>query len=568
VNLAMRPSQTLYAPLGRAERLIAAGRVVLAASSLLAVWLDPSEPAKHAQIAYLLLVSYLVYSVAIAVLVGQWESSRRALRLPTHAFDLLLFSLIVYFTAGPSSPFIAYYVFSLVCGTLRWGWRGALWTAVVALGAFLGVGYYFGEVLRDPDFLLHRFIIRGVYLAVVAVLLGYLGAHEEQARREMSQLAAWPQGGSGASPGLERLLSHAGAVLAAPRVALAWAEREEPWLHLALWSPDGLELDREAPSALQPLVAEALTEESFLCADLQTARPVVLRQGEEGVQRWAGQPLHPELPTRWRPRSVLAVPVVGETVDGRLFFFDKVGLDSDDLLLGEIVGGLLAASLDHANLVEQVQESAAIEERIRLARDLHDGVLQSLTGIALRLAAARGVLPPQVEEVRDHLEELQRVIALEQRDLRFFIQELRPPVTGLPSESMPLGARLSELLERFEREWGLRVELEMGSLDHEVSPALAREIYHIVREAVVNSVRHGEASRVTVALAEEGGRLALRIADNGRGFTFQGRYTGELLGEMDLGPRNLRERVTALAGALELESSPEGARLDIELPVA
>ena len=183
---------SLYSPASRAERLIAAGRVVLAASSLFAVWLDPTEPAKFAPVAYSLLAAYLVYAVGLALWVARAAVLPGANRLLSHAFDLVFFSLFTYFTSGPASPFIAYFVFSLVCATLRWQWRGTFWTALVALATFLGLGVYYAEILRDPSFELTPFIIRAVYLAVYAVLLGYLGIHEERTRREMAMLAAWP----------------------------------------------------------------------------------------------------------------------------------------------------------------------------------------------------------------------------------------------------------------------------------------------------------------------------------------------------------------------------------------
>jgi signal transduction histidine kinase len=390
-------------PTGRTERLIAAGRVVLAAASLFAVWLDPSEPAKYAQIAYALLVAYLVYAVAIALLLWRFDPPPRRGRLTSHLFDLVFFSLFIYFTAGAGSPFTAFFVFSLVCATLRWRWRGTAWTALASLVAVLGISFYFGEVVHDADFQLHSSIIRGVYLAVVAVLLGYLGAHEERTRREMSRLAAW---------------------------------------------------------------------------------------------------------------------------------------------------------------------TAAAEERNRLSRDLHDGVLQSFTGIALRLAAVRRRLAGAPAAAGEDLAELQRLIALEQRDLRFFIAELKPPAPGGVGEGVSLGDRLGVLAERIEREWGLRVDLRLDGMAAVPEP-LGRQIYHLIREALVNAVRHGEASEVLVAVggaADE--RVAITVADNGRGFPFEGRFDRDALARLDLGPKSLRERVASLEGSLVIDSSPAGARLEMVLPLS
>ncbi|HVS00453.1 MAG TPA: sensor histidine kinase [Thermoanaerobaculia bacterium] len=558
---------TLYSPQSRAERIIAAGRVVLATSSLFAVWLDPTEPAKYARVAYSLLVAYVVYSTVIALLTWRSDGPGPRQRLVTHAFDLAFFSLFVYFTAGPASPFMAYFVFSMVCATLRWQWRGVLWTAVASIAAYLAVAIYFSEALQGLGTETYRLVIRLVYLGVIAVLLGYLGAHEEQTRREISRLASWPQPvAQRLETAVRSLLEHAARVVGAPRVLLAWMEEEEPWLYLASWQEGELQWRRESPGAYEPLVAAAVAEGSFLCPK-PGGSPVVLFRASSGLQRWHGLPLHPGLHAQLGTVPLLGVRLRSESCTGHLFFLGKPGMTSDDLLLGEVVGGLVASSLDYVHLTRSLQETAATEERIRLARDLHDGVLQSLAGMGLRLEAVRRLLTAGGAGAVERLEELQRLIALEQRDLRFFIQELKPRPLTAAGELSGLDLQLSELVQRLELEWGLQVDLEMDGLGEEVPEAPAREIYHIVRESLVNAARHGEASRVRVRIQSGQGRIAITVSDNGRGFPFEGRFSHADLALRNLGPRSLRERVSALHGTVSLDSSRSGARLDISLPL-
>ncbi|HET6372524.1 MAG TPA: histidine kinase, partial [Candidatus Polarisedimenticolia bacterium] len=489
----------VYVPQSRAERLIALGRVALAGASLFAVWFDPTQPAKYANIAYSLLAAYVGYAALLAALSARAAAPRGAGRVITQVFDLVFFTTFIYFTAGPSSPFIAYFVFSLVCGTVRWGWRGALWTAVAAVLAFLGIGAYFAYVVRDPSFEFNAFIIHSVYLGVVAVLLGYLGAHEERSRREISQLAAWPRAEPrDLEPLLRELLLHARGVLGAPGAFLAWTDREEPWLYVASWRQGEFELARLAPGTLEPLVADTLAQEAFLCADLRSPGPLVVRVPESIPSRWYGSPMHSDLVERFDMTSVVAAPLPGETLQGWLFLTDKRVVTLDDLGLAKIVAGIVASRLDLQYLLQRLRETAATEERIRLARDLHDGVMQSLTGIALRLAALQRQVGDQPGEAVQSIEEIRGLIALEQQDLRFFIDELKPAPAASASAQPTLGVRLEDLRSRVEREWNLRMELPRPEAWPAVRDGLGRDIYLIVREAVVNAVRHGEARRVAV----------------------------------------------------------------------
>lgn len=557
--------EPLYSPQSRAERLIAAGRVVLAISALFAIWFDPSEPANLARTAYTLLVAYVVYSLGIAVLVWRLDAPSNGQRWVTQAVDLVFFSCFLYFTVGTANPFIAYFTFAVVCAALRWQWRGALWAAAASLACFLGIGLYLVIVARVPGFDLYPLIVRGIYLVLVAVLVGYMGFHEERTRRDVSLLATWPHEPSAeAGPLVRSLLEHSARTLNAPRAVLVWTEREEPWLYMASLEDAAFSWSR-SPGDLAPLVAEPLQGEGFLCPDAGSARPEVLRRGPDGLERWQGCPIDAGLRERFGIRSVLALAIRGESLEGWLLLLDRRDMTSDDLLLGEIAAGVVASRLDHFYLNRRLQESVATEERIRLSRDLHDGVLQSLTGIGLRLAAVRGLLEENSQAARESLEAVQRLLTLEQRDLRFFIQELKP--RPRPAGDVSLAFRVIELVQRIELEWGLRADLRIEGLEEPIPEPLAREVYHLVREALVNAARHGEASAVRVAIRRAAdGPLSIAVADNGRGFPFQGRLSHADLARGSLGPRNLFERVSSLRGTLELESGPSGARLEIALP--
>jgi len=555
--------EPLFSPRERAERLIAAGRIVLAATSLAALWRDPTEPEKYAATAYALLAAYLVYAVGIALLVWRWRGAGDRQAVWTHGFDLAFFSAFMYFTSGPASPFIAYFVFSLVCATLRWQWRGTLWTAVATLAVYAVLGFYFAAVLADPAFETNRFVIRGVYMGVVAYLLGQLGRHEQRTRREISALAGWAVSPShSVDDAVAGSLASAAEVHGTPCAAVAWRQSGRD-AELAVWRHGVISRPAGAPDADELVGGELRGASLLLPARWQPGREMLVRQRGElrGVR---AEPATAALRALVGEGAILSAPWRGELASGRLFVAGLEEATSDDLLLVEITAALVGARLDGQLLLDRRRAAAATEARVRLARDLHDGVLQSLTAIGLRVAAARRRLPADAAGAECALAELQRLVSLEQRDLRFVIRDLEPPSGD--SIEPDLAARLAELVRRVEQEWEIAVELSAEALDEELAESAERDLYFLVREALVNAARHAEARRVEISIERpSAGRVRVVVADDGHGFPFAGRFDLPGLAERQIGPRTLRERVASLGGTLQLDSDERGARLEIEI---
>src|SRR5256885_14507483 len=130
---------------------------------------------------------------------------------------------------------------------------------------------------------------------------------------------------------------------------------------------------------------------------------------------------------------------------------------------------------------------------------------------------------------------------------------------------MSLDERLRGRVRRFESVWGLQVDLLLEARGAGIADGLAYEICHIVQEALVNAARHAGASQVRVAVRGEDGRVRITVADNGHGFAFQGHYEHSRLTSLQLGPVLLKQRVESLGGMLEIDSTNDGAHLEIEI---
>ena len=553
----LRPHQT--------ERVITAGRFLVAIFLVVAIEAGPVGPERYAQLLKPLSLAYLAYAGVIGLLTWTRRNTPRHLPLITHLVDLALFSIVMHLTEGPTSPFFVYFIFATVCGALRWHGRGALFTGAAALTAYVFVVFAGSAVLPGEEFDRVRFITRCTQLAVITLLLAYIGMHQRRLQTEIAGLAAWPRRlPAEESAAVRDVLTHAAAVLRVPRLILTWQQEEEPSLRIAVQDGERFDLTRERPDVFGTLVDERLLRSSFFCDDASAPTFFVVYRIPGGVDSMRNQPLDPTFCERYQVKSVLAVRIAAEAIEGRLFALDRAALSIDDLLLGDIVGRLVAGALEQQALLTQLRDSAAGEERLRLARELHDGVLQALTAVGLQAARLRALLQDPGAEAESRLAFLQDTIVAEQRRLRELLDELRPERTSVRTNVDPR-ARLSEVVTRVSRQWEVEVRSGFARDLPELSDHLVHEICRMCEEALVNAIRHGGAREVDIALERApGGTVRLTIGYMGRGFTtFSGRHDLSSLTRMRAGPRTLKERVSALGGNLEIESSDSGARLEI-----
>ncbi len=564
-----------YTQPNRTERLIAAGRMVIAAFAIFAISLDNSRLPEHTVLIDSLLGFYLVYSIVLALAVFRKDFVWTRSPVIIHAFDLVIFAFFLFLTGGAASPFFAFFLFALVTSALRWHWRGIICTTAYILGMEIGLILHTIGLPMPPAFNARQFIFNISTLLVVAVMLGSLRTYEMRYRDRISSLAEWPRAiPEGVETLVSAILQHVAGLFNCPRTILLWKEMEKdnPPLHVASWSSGHFEYSIESPDTFGSLVAEPLADEHFLCRDAQAPRPSVLYSRGAGVGQWEGSPLHPDLQHRFAIESVLSMAVRSESAWGRLFILDKGDISSDDMMPGRVAATGVSFSLDQFYLLRQLRKrialEAAVEERIRLARDLHDGVLQSLTGVTLQLDVVQKLMDKELQAAQKQLADVRKLVSSEQQNLRSHIQQLKPPYRGAPEEEVDLTPRLMELAERIERQWGLHVEIDVSLYEHEWLPwETAQGVYFIIHEAIINAARHARASSVRVEIGSTGRHLQIAVTDDGCGFPFAGRYNHSDLVENNLGPVILRERVTLLAGSLTIESGATGAHLEITLPI-
>jgi two-component system, NarL family, sensor histidine kinase UhpB len=192
------------------------------------------------------------------------------------------------------------------------------------------------------------------------------------------------------------------------------------------------------------------------------------------------------------------------------------------------------------------------QERARVARDLHDEVNQSLTGLLLRLEAAREEAPPELEA---ELAETKALANQAMRELLSLARQLRPTALDDLGLAAAIGGQV-EQLARGEIEASLAADGDFSDLGDDAQLV----VYRVAQEALSNAARHSGAERVEVRLRRAGGGVELEVADDGRGFAFE-------QSERGLGIAGMRERALLLGGELTIESRPDhGTTVRLNLP--
>ncbi len=215
-------------------------------------------------------------------------------------------------------------------------------------------------------------------------------------------------------------------------------------------------------------------------------------------------------------------------------------------------------------LLRHLRARAIEAERSRIARDLHDGILQTLLSIEIQLDVLRRRLPAAPEQAVSGLASLQQTVRNEGAELRQTVTDLRP----LRVQSADLVDLMRGFAERYRNESTVALDLLIDSAELRAPDRVCREIFQIYREALNNIKKHAKASHVVVKLSQDDSRLVLVVDDNGEGFSFAGRFTGDELDRLRLGPISIKERARTAGGVLTVESNPgHGARLTIEVPL-
>jgi signal transduction histidine kinase len=543
--------------------MIALIRLVLAASGLIIIFLVPTEPDRFVVQTYTSLVLYTLYSVGAYVaelrgrplqFISQWG----------HWIDVGCYTILITLSHGTNSIFFFGYFLPILVASFRWGFASGLRVAVLSTALFVAPGNFIGAT-DGPDYDLQRSLIRPIYLLTFGYMIAYWGGYEIELKRRLELLrdvATMSNPRFGVDRTLGGMLHRLRSFFDADGCALIMNEAEG-----AGWS---LRRARRL-EADQPVRSEAIPEGVVNILLGLPAGSVVLH-GRSRRGPWRRPPASvafdvttgasvkldgrtlETISDTLDARSFLSVPLrFRDRVAGRLYLTGRDSLrfsESDARFLLHVMEQALPV-VDNLRLVSQLASAAAEEERRKIARDIHDSVIQPYIGLQIGLAGVRQKLAASGSELSGDVERLIDMTSLGIEDLRRQVLALRVSGEG----DGRLVPALRRFAARFSEVTGIAVEVEADS-NLRLEDRLAAEAFQMVAEGLSNIRRHTQAARARIGLALHDGCLRLRIENQ----------TGEPCAEFR--PRSIAERAAALGGGAHVRTNEGGSTvITIEVPL-
>ncbi|HWZ98630.1 MAG TPA: sensor histidine kinase [Candidatus Dormibacteraeota bacterium] len=547
------------------ERQIVFARPIIIILALLAVFeLAPSPESSHS---VSLLVAYLILSILVILIEDFLQD--RDWHLPL-VCDLLALSFFIYVCPAAVPVWFPYLFICYAAGS-RWGFQVAL-----PIAGLFSLSIVLVSAARTD--LQWMRVVSWLAATVVTFTAGtgiaFLGERSRNFASQneyLSHITATMQVDQGLAESLRLLLAELAIYFRSPEALLVF--RDADLERIFVWRLKSGESERLVPESL-PLARS----DGFLLDDYDATLCWNSLEGPGAGFGWDRRDGHmlkilPRLPgptqQQFAVRSFISVAFdQGERPVGRIFLLNGKAngkpYTKDDLGWLERVARHVGPSLENLFLLRHLRARAIEAERSRISRDLHDGILQTLLSIEIQLDVLRRRVTGSQEQLSGGLTSLQQTVKNESAELRSFVTDLRP----VRVQSADLVDLMRGFAERFRNESPLALDLLIDSADLRAPDRVCRELFQIYREALNNIKKHAKATHVVVKLSQDDSRLLLVVDDNGEGFSFAGRFTGDELDRLRLGPISIKERTRTVNGVLTVESNPgHGARLTIEIPL-
>ncbi len=539
-------------------RLVSGMRLMLAASAFLIILIDPSEPTRYVGLTYITLGLYTIYSAVFFFL-----SVRRSDLIPArmmHWFDMVWYLALIAVSSGRSSIFFTFFFFAILVASFGWGYTSGLRLTLVSAALFTIVALLSVPATPSPE--LSRLMLRTMQLLILGYMISRWGGFKINLRNRL-QLLKDVTVLSNPRFGIDRTIN---AVLESLRafydadacLLVIPANTTEKVSYQMYRVRRGIHSTGAAPPELG---AEAAA--LFLLPSLNYA-VIHRKDGKKQTVLFdintrelsAGDPaISAKVASALETANYLSVPVHNRLQpSGRLYViggpnrFDNSSMDFVMQLMDHVT-----PLTENIRLVDNLASDAAEQERRRIARDIHDSVIQPYLGLQMGIAALAQKLQTGNTDVLKNVKELLDLTNQELAEMRRYVWGLR---AGEEKADVLLPS-IHRYAARFASVTGIKVEVKAdGKI--EVNDRLAAELFQIVTEGLSNVRRHALCNEASVEIMSRNGKLLLEIKNRrpevsgDRGFDNDGLRDGDGDGKVLFTPRSISERVELLGGGTEV----------------
>jgi signal transduction histidine kinase len=546
------------------NRVTALMRFVWAFSALVIIYIDPTEPNKHVFLTYVALILYVSYSASLCFSGLQTNKSFQWISSWSHWIDVCWFTVMIGLSSGTNTIFFFGFFFSILVASFRWGFTSGLTVTIVSVVIVTVIGL----VTRPtgPTLDMYRVLLRPVNLFVLGYLMAYRGGRESILKGQLKLLKevttlSNPRFGIDHTVGsaIERLRAFYNADKALLvvrdqstgkfRLHKASIGRPEEATKAQVIAPDLADLMLSLPSRWAAVYGTKRT--------LSHPRSHITIYNTENGERIKTIPKSLEaIAGTLDATGFVTVPLsYHNDAVGRLFLVTsaKRHFDISDVEFLLQVIEQIAPVIDNIRLVDRLASDAAEQERQRIARDIHDAVIQPYIGLQIGLEALKRKVNSDSGDIEGAVDRLIELTAFGVKDLRQYVYGLKE--SG--DREISLIPAIRRYATKFAETTGISVDVDV-SPEIWINDRLAAEVFHMAVEGLSNVRRHTEAIWAGIGLECADGHLQLKIENDGNGNGHREKFM----------PHSLSQRTNALGGKISVEGRQQGGTVvSIEIPL-
>lgn len=544
------------------ERQLSVVRLLLAVTTtIMIVWYEYDVAGSFANMRLFYNVApfvFTLYSIVVWAILHQMPRYLDHIMLVTSVLEIILITYLVAAPAGREVPFYLWYIFYVASVAMRYGWKHSVLALAASIVSFTSILVYTVYCSADPDQLINIPTQLGFtyFLLVLAYLFGQVSERQlsyqaslNVVNRLRAELAVLPS----SREIMEHVLFSIQNLLAVSDAFFLPAKggadsSEEPGLRSIGQDPRYLATFREEGGEWN--VSSILNEQSPLVSNSLTRE----------------HPLPKDLISRLQLRNIAAAPMMVRGVPiGVIYAANKSdgGFNRNDVQLLELIAAQTAPVVENTILWERLTESAASEERLRIARDLHDNVLQTLAGIKMHLEKCKIQLQKSPDRAASGIDRIHEIATRGLAEVRAYLSQLR--LMG------PDPSRFEDSIKKAAydaaSQSGFEVSLSFNLPESGLAENIAGAAFQITRELITNVSKHADASNLSVDVSHKNNLLYIDVSDDGAGFEVT-RERAEKAASGHLGLVGVEERAAGYGGTVTISSRPgQGTKAVVILPL-